>query len=103
MDVATFCSYTFSVDFEWNEEKLLSNITKHGFDFIGVETVFDGAIVTILDDRFDYGEERFITFGLFDGRSVAIVHTETETMIRIISVRKATTNEEENYFKAIGN
>jgi len=59
------------VDFEWDEEKRLSNIAKHGFDFIGVETVFDGETVTIFDDRFDYDEKRFITFGLFDGRVVS--------------------------------
>jgi uncharacterized protein len=89
--------------FEWDEEKRLSNITKHGIDFIGIETVFDGEIITILDDRFEYGEDRFITFGLLDGRIVAIVHTETSTTIRMISQRKAPTNEEENYFKTIGN
>jgi len=91
------------MDFEWDEEKRLSNITRHGIDFVGIETVFEGEIVTVFDDRFDYGEERFVTFGLLDGRIVAIVHTETNTRIRVISVRKATTNEEENYFKTIGN
>jgi uncharacterized protein len=91
------------VDFEWDEEKRLSNITKHGFDFIGVETVFDGEIVTIFDDRFDYNEKRFITFGLFDGRVIAVAHTENDTTIRIISMRKATKNEETNYFKEIAN
>ena len=45
--------------------------------------MFDGGTVTILDDRFDYGEERFITFGLFYGRVVAVAHTETETVIRM--------------------
>jgi hypothetical protein len=49
--------------FEWDEEKRLSNIEKHGFDFVGVEKVFEGETATILDDRFDYGEERFVTFG----------------------------------------
>jgi hypothetical protein len=43
-------------------DKRLSNIAKHGFDFVGVESVFEGEIVTILNDRFDYGEERFVTF-----------------------------------------
>ncbi len=91
------------MEFEWDEEKRLSNIIKHGFDFTGIEKVFDGEIVTILDNRFDYDEERFITFGLFDGRVIAIIHTESDIMIRIISVRKATTNEEKNYFREIKN
>jgi hypothetical protein len=91
------------VNFEWDEAKRLSNIAKHGFDFIGIEAVFDGETVTILDDRFDYGEERFVTFGSFDGRMVAIAHAETDIVIRIISVRKATTDEEINYYKEIAN
>jgi uncharacterized DUF497 family protein len=43
--------------------------------------VFAGATVTILDDRFDYGETRFVTLGLFRGRVVVIAHTETEEVI----------------------
>lgn len=62
---------------------------------------FEGETVTVLDDRFDYGEERFVTFGLLDGRVVAIAHTETDEIIRIISVRKATKDEESSYFKEI--
>ncbi len=87
--------------FEWDEEKRLSNIEKHGFDFVEVEKVFAGETATIFDDRFDYGEKRFVTFGLFESRAVAVTHTETDELIRIISVRKATSNEEENYFKQI--
>lgn len=91
------------MNFEWDDDKSQSNIAKHGFDFVGIEAVFDGGTVTILDDRFDYGEERFVTFGLFDGRVVAVAHTETDAIIRIISVRKATENEEINYFGEIAN
>jgi hypothetical protein len=87
--------------FEWDEAKRLSNIQKHGIDFIGIERVFAGTTVTILDDRFDYGERRFITLGLLNGRVVVIAHTETREVIRIISVRKATKNEEASYFKEI--
>ena len=89
------------MSFEWDEDKRESNILKHGFDFIDVENVFTGTTVTILDDRFDYGEDRFITLGLLDGRVVVIAHTETDDVIRIISVRKATKNEEVSYFKEI--
>ena len=42
-----------------------------------------------------------ITLGLLDGRVVVIVHTETDEVIRIISVRKASKNEEISYFKEI--
>ena len=87
----------------WDEEKRLSNIGKHGLDFFEINIVFEGETVTIFDDRFDYGENRFITFGLSNGRVVAIGHTETDAVIRIISARKATKNEEINYFREIKN
>lgn len=89
--------------FDWDEDKRKSNLRDHGIDFVGIEQLFDGETVTILDDRFDYGEERFVTFGLLEGRVVAVVHTETDELIRIISVRKATKNEESSYFKEIAN
>jgi uncharacterized DUF497 family protein len=89
--------------FEWDEAKRQLNLLKHGFDFAGIEEVFDGVTVTIPDDRFDYGEERFITLGLLRGRVVVIIHTETRETIRIISVRKATRHEENGYFKQIAN
>jgi uncharacterized DUF497 family protein len=101
LDVTTECSYTISMRYEWDEAKRQSNIQKHGMDFIGIERVFAGKTATILDDRFDYGEPRFITLGLLSGRVVVISHTETHEMIRIISVRKATKNEEASYFKEI--
>ncbi len=90
-----------TVRYEWDEAKRQSNIQKHGIDFVGIEKVFAGKTVTIQDDRFDYGEPRFITLGLLSGRLVVIAHTETNEVIRIISVRKATKNEEAHYFTEI--
>lgn len=89
------------MQYEWDEAKRRSNIQKHGIDFIGIEAVFAGKTATIMNDRFDYGESRFITVGLLSGRVVVIAHTETQEVIRIISVRKATKNEEASYFNEI--
>lgn len=89
--------------FEWDEAKRLSNINRHKIDFIGLEKVFAGETITFLDNRFDYGEIRFLTFGLLNQRVVAIAHTETNEGIRVISVRKASKNEENIYFKEIKN
>lgn len=50
--------------------------------------------------RFAYGEERFVTLGLLDGRVVAVAHTETTDIIRVISMRKATKREQAFFFKA---
>jgi uncharacterized DUF497 family protein len=88
---------------EWDEAKRLSNINRHKIDFIGLEKVFAGETITFLDNRFDYGEIRFLTFGLLNRRVVAIAHTETDEGIRVISVRKASKNEENIYFKEIKN
>ncbi len=87
--------------FEWDEAKRRANIRKHGIDFVDVPRVFRGVTVTIEDTRFDYAETRFVTLGLLKGRVVVVVHTEPEDVIRIISARKATKNEEKNYFKQI--
>lgn len=64
--------------------------------------MFDGGIVTIKDIRFDYGETRYITFGLLKFRVIVVAHTDESGVIRIISARKATKNEEKLYFKEIG-
>lgn len=89
------------MNFEWDDAKRLTSISKHGFDFEGVEEVFEGRTITILDNRFDYGENRFLTLGVLRGWVVAIAHTESDSLIRIISVRKADANEEEIYYKEI--
>jgi uncharacterized DUF497 family protein len=91
------------MQYEWDEAKRQSNIQKHGIDFLGIERVFAGQTITILDDRIDYGEPRFVTVGLLQGHVVVIAHTETDEVIRIISVRKATKHEEIRYFKEIAN
>jgi uncharacterized DUF497 family protein len=54
-----------------------------------------------LDDRFDYGEIRILTFGVLKARVVVVIHTETDEVIRVISIRKASKNEEETYFKKV--
>lgn len=91
------------VRYEWDEAKRRRNVQKHGIDFVGIEEVFAGETVTIVDDRFEYRETRFVTLGVLRGRVIVIAHTETTEVIRIISVRKATKNEEIGYFKEIAN
>ncbi len=89
------------MEFEWDEDKRLANIKNHGIDFVDVSEVFDGDIFTVEDDRYSYGEQRFVTFGLLKGSVVAVVNTDRGEFIRIISVRKATKNEYRSYFQAI--
>ncbi len=88
--------------FTWDEEKRQTNIEKHGIDFAEVPPMFDGSVFTIEDLRFDYGETRYITFGLLQYRVIVVAHTEDDEVIRIISARKATKNEEKRYFEEVG-
>lgn len=89
------------MQFRWDDAKWRANLRKHGIDFSDVPSVFDGHTATLEDDRFEYAQRRFVTFGLLAGSVVAIAHTEEEDTIRILSVRKATRNEQESYFATI--
>ena len=84
---------------EWHEEKRKSNLQKHGLDFSDAGEVFAGATFTFEDTRYDYGEQRFVTIGLLYDDVVVIVHTESSTQMRIISMRRAGKNEQKLYFK----
>ena len=55
--------------------------------------------MTYEDDRFSYGEQRFVTLGLLSGVAVSIAHTEVPDRIHVISFRRATRNEEIFLFK----
>jgi uncharacterized DUF497 family protein len=93
--------YNYAMKFSWDEAKRRSNLQKHGIDFIDAEYVFEGPTFTYEDDRFAYGEQRFVTLGLLKDIPVSIVHTETNEEIRIISFRKATKPETEILFQNI--
>ena len=89
------------MQFEWDENKRRTNLQKHGVDFVDAVKIFAGFTVTLQDDRFQYDENRFITFGMLKGRVVAVLHTEPQNRIRLISIRKATRNETKAYFEQI--
>ena len=78
-----------------------ANILKHGFDFVDAVEVFEGITFTLEDDRFNYGEERFVTLGLLKGTIVVIAHNEKGDEIRLISMRKATKHEQKIYFEGL--
>ena len=87
--------------FVWDERKRRSNLADHGFDFVDAPAVFAGPTFTFEDDRFDYAEQRFVTLGFLGGIAVSLVHTESPTLIRIISFRKATRHEEALLFQSL--
>lgn len=89
------------MEFTWSETKRAANLKAHGLDFVDAPRVFEGATFSFEDDRFSYGEQRFVTLGLLAGIPVSVVHTETEHEIRIVSFRKATRREAAIFFDEI--
>jgi len=51
---------------EWDDTKNASNIAKHGVSFQLARRIFDGPVLTVRDDREDYGEVREISIGMAD-------------------------------------
>jgi len=88
--------------FIWDKAKNQKNIHKHDLDFRDVPGVFEGNVITIEDERFDYGEARFNTFGMYQDVVVVISHTGLERKpTRIISLRKASQPERSLYEKEV--
>ncbi|PWU20211.1 MAG: hypothetical protein C5B50_04495 [Verrucomicrobia bacterium] len=86
------------MQFEWDAEKNRENVRKHAIDFADVPAMFEHPMVTFLDQRKDYGEDRWIGIGLLKGIPVVVVFTERgEDTTRIISARKATKQERRIY------
>jgi hypothetical protein len=90
--------------FVWDESKNESNIRKHGFDFANAHEMFTALLLSELDDRMDYGQDRWIGIGMIRGRVAVVAYTERdEETIRIISLRKALRHERIRYEQAIRN
>ena len=89
------------MEFDWHDAKADANLQSHGVSFDLAMTVFrDPFAVERLDDREDYGEERFVIIGMAEGNVVLFVaYTEREERIRIISARRATQYEQDDYFR----
>jgi uncharacterized DUF497 family protein len=84
--------------YEWDERKNRLNIQRHGIDFLDVPSMFQHPMVTFLDQRADYGEDRWIGIGVLKTVIAVMVFTERQKgTIRIISARKATKHEEHIY------
>ena len=83
--------------FQWDTAKNASNKAKHSVSFEQAAQIFRGPILKKLDDRFEYGEARFIALGLYDGEVLSVVFTERDGDLRLISARKAYKHERDKY------
>lgn len=87
--------------FEWDAAKRKESLIIHGVDFADLPPLFEGLTVTVLVNRVDYGEDRYVNLVAIREIVLTVAHTETDDLIRLISARKPTSNEEEDYFKQI--
>ena len=92
-----------NIEFAWDRRKALSNLAKHGVSFDEARTVFLDESARLIDDP-DHSEqeERFVLLGYsFQARCLIVSHCyrESGSIIRLISARRATAQEEEVYWR----
>ncbi|MDQ6788414.1 MAG: BrnT family toxin [Acidobacteriota bacterium] len=95
-------------DFDWDSGKARGNFTKHKIGFERATTIFrDPNLISIPDDEHSETEERWLTMGL-DANGVLLIISHTfESVsasvvnIRLISARKATKSETQQYEEGI--
>jgi uncharacterized protein len=89
------------LEFEWDRAKAKANFRRHGVSFDLAKTVFkDPFAIERIDDREEHDEERFLIIGVAEGKVLLFVaYTEREEHIRIISARRATQYEQDDYFR----
>ncbi len=89
------------LEFEWHDAKANANWRAHGVSFELAKSVFkDPFAIERVDDREDHGEERFVIIGMAEGHVLLLVaYTEREQRIRLISARRVTQYEQDDYFR----
>jgi len=92
-----------NIEFAWDRSKARSNLTKHGVSFDEAQTAFLDENARLLDDP-DHSEdeERFVLLGYsFQARCLTVSHCyrEYDSVIRLISARRATAQEEKMYWR----
>jgi len=82
-------------EFEWEDAKNLRNVANHGIDFEDAIGIWAGPLLVRPSDR--DGEVRWLAVGRLDGREIAVAYTVRGPRLRLISARRARTNEREAY------
>ena len=86
------------MELEFDPVKARSNLRKHGVSFAHAEQALRDEIAFTVEDPEASGEQRFITLGMDAlGRVLVVVHTQRGERTRVISVRKASRGESEQY------
>ena len=89
------------IEFNWDKNKATKNLVKHKVAFEEARSVFDDDNARLIfDPDHSYDEDRFILLGLSCSLKILVVvhcYKDEENIIRLISARKATKEEEINY------
>ena len=87
--------------FEWDEQKNKLNIAKHGIDFTDAKEIWQGPVMEGTSNQVQHDEPRVLAVGVMRGYCITVVYTWRGDVRRLISARKARTNERENYEKKL--
>ena len=86
------------MDIEFDPSKAASNVRKHGVSFVDAEQALRDPLAVTIEDPDAEGEPRFVTLGMDSlGRVLVVVYTHRGERIRLISARKASRGESEQY------
>ena len=86
------------VEFEFDPAKAEANLRKHGVSFAHAEQALRDPLAVTIEDPDVIGEQRFVSLGMDAlGRVLVVVHTQREERTRVISARKASRGESEQY------
>jgi uncharacterized DUF497 family protein len=84
----------------YDPAKREKTLKERGLDFEDVEEILSGPLqYTFVDDRFDYGEKRWITVGYLKKRMIVVTWTKRGDCLRLISMRKANEKEQKKFKK----
>ena len=86
----------------WDSAKRAKNLKDHGIDLAELACIFDSPMVTVEDERENYGEKRLQSLAWFRERVVFLVWTERDESARVISCRYGDKHEARAYFEALG-
>ncbi|WP_092155973.1 BrnT family toxin [Bosea sp. CRIB-10] len=90
-------STLYPTQFEWDEAKRISNIRKHGIDFITATLAFQDRRSFEYRSSIGEHEQRCVLIGCVEGRIIAVIYTVRNESIRLISARKARPKEREKW------
>jgi uncharacterized protein len=85
------------VEFEWDEEKRSRILRERGVDILYAALIFEGEVLTRVDDRADYGEVRHVSLGMVETDCFVVVHTEREGRTRLITAWRGGRDERSQY------